>query len=263
MNTTLLIKIENKADIPLIDLTLSLMNVGAQYNRFLDRHNISTEDNKNPLVVKKLETGSVIIELSSMILPIVSELNTVFEFTKYIKDSYDFLLGKSKIAPIAYDKKDLDQLNSIVNLNANSPDSQMNFAANNGATQTINLSINYTEANAIQNGIKKEFEKLKESSPAFYNKQLLRWYQTRFDNKSEFGDKAIIENISKKPIRVIFDNEHIKRNIINTSDFTKPWQELAYIVDVEVLFLDEKPRTYKILGFYPEGTFDPQEEEDS
>ena len=67
MNTTLLIKIENKADIPLIDLTLSLMNVGAQYNRFLDRHNISIEDNKNPLVVKKLETGSVIIELSSMI----------------------------------------------------------------------------------------------------------------------------------------------------------------------------------------------------
>ena len=130
----------------------------------------------------------------------------------------------------------MEQLNSIVNLNANSPDSQMSFLANNGANQTINLSINYTEANAIQNGIKKEFEKLKESSPAFYNKQLLRWYQTRFDTKSEFGDKAIIENISKKPIRVIFDNENTKRNIINTSDFTKPWQELAYIGRRSIVF---------------------------
>lgn len=260
MNTTLVIKIENKTDIPLIDLTMSLMNVGAQYNRFLDRHNISVESNKNPLIVKKLETGSVIIELSSLVLPVVSQINTIFEFTNYIKNSYDFLLGKVKSAPINYDKKDLEQLNSIVNLNAESPDSQMSFSADNGAKQTINLTINYTEANAIQNGIKKEVEKLKEPSPAIYTKQLLKWYQTRFDNKSDFGDKAIIENISKKPIRVIFNHENIKRNIINTSEFTKPWQELAYIVDVEVLFLDEKPRTYKILDFYPDGTFDPEEE---
>ena len=100
MNTTLVIKIENKTDISLIDLTMSLMNVGAQYNRFLDRHNISVESNKNPLIVKKLETGSVIIELSSLVLPVASQLNTIFEFTNYIKNSYDFLLGKVKSAPI-------------------------------------------------------------------------------------------------------------------------------------------------------------------
>ena len=238
--SVLTIKIENKTDVSLVDLTLSLLNVGAQYNRFLDREGINTEDIKNPLVVKKLESGSVIIELSSIILPIINEINTVFEFACYLKNSVDFFLGKIPKSPIKYDKKDLEQINAIVNLTANSPDSQMSFCANNGSAQTVNLVINYTEANATQ--------------------QLLRWYQTRFDNRSAFGDKAIVENISPKPIRVIFAHEDIKRNIINTSNFSKPWQELAYIVDLEVLFLDEKPRTYKILNFYPEGTFNPDED---
>jgi hypothetical protein len=96
---------------------------------------------------------------------------------------------------------------------------------------------------------------------AFYNKQLLWWYQIRFDSKSDSGDKAVIENIFKKPIKVIFKDEVIKQNMINTIGFAKPWQKLAYIVDVEVLFLNEKPKTYKILDFYPEYTFDPDEED--
>ena len=189
------------------------MNVGAQYNRFLDREGINTEDIKNPLVVKKLESGSVIIELSSIILPIINEINTVFEFACYLKNSVDFFLGKIPKSPIKYDKKDLEQINAIVNLTANSPDSQMSFCANNGSAQTVNLVINYTEANATQNGIKKESDKIKALPTSIYDKQLLRWYQTRFDNRSAFGDKAIVENISPKPIRVIFAHEDIKRNI--------------------------------------------------
>lgn len=39
----------------------------------------------------------------------------------------------------------------------------------------------------------------------------------------------------------------------------KPWQELAYIVDVEVLKLGDQPKPYKIIECYTEETFDPKE----
>jgi hypothetical protein len=257
--SALIIKIESLSDIPLVDLTISLLNLGAQYNRFLERKDIYVEEVKNPLVIKKLETGSVIIELVAAVIPALQQINTVYEFTIYIKDTLEFFLGKIDKPPITYDKKDLEQINNIVNLTANTPNSQINFVSNNNSEQVVNLTINYTDSNAIQNRVKYESERLKELPITIYKKQLLKWYQTRFDGKSDKGDKAIIENIYHAPIKVIFETINIKNNIINTKGFTRPWHELAYIVDVEVLLLDKRPKVYKILDFYPEETFDSEE----
>jgi hypothetical protein len=41
--------------------------------------------------------------------------------------------------------------------------------------------------------------------------------------------------------------------------FNKAWHELAYIVDVEVSYINGIPKLYKILNFYPEDTFDPDD----
>jgi hypothetical protein len=90
-----------------------------------------------------------------------------------------------------------------------------------------------------------------------YEKQLLIWYQARFDLSSPTGDKAIIRSISKQPIKVVFSKDDIKLRIMNTIGSDKPWQSLAYIVDVEVLLLGGIPTVYKILNYYPEDTFDP------
>lgn len=37
---------------------------------------------------------------------------------------------------------------------------------------------------------------------------------------------------------------------------SKPWHQLAYIVDVEVQTVNDVPKVYTVLRYYPEDTFD-------
>ncbi len=42
--------------------------------------------------------------------------------------------------------------------------------------------------------------------------------------------------------------------------FDRPWQELAYIVDVKVQRINGVPRLYTIMKVHEEETFDPDED---
>jgi len=41
--------------------------------------------------------------------------------------------------------------------------------------------------------------------------------------------------------------------------FDRPWQALAYVVDVEVQTVRDVPKLYTILRYYPDDTIDPEE----
>ena len=83
------------------------------------------------------------------------------------------------------------------------------------------------------------------------------WYQTKFDSESHTGDKAIIEAISKKAVKVIFDNNAVKEAMLRGDErYSKPWHKLAYIVDVEVQTVNGTPKLYTVLKYYQEDTFD-------
>lgn len=264
MDNRLVIEIKNKSPIPLTDLTLSMLSISSQFSRFLDRNGVEFDRNKSPLYVRELRSGSSIIELAPYVifaLPLMQDFNTVCEFTKYLKNSYDFFLGRIDKSPIEYEKKDLRELSDCVNVTANDPGSQINFIAHSGAKQEINYIVSHTDANASQNVIHKQIESMKEPEKLKYEKQLLRWHQTRFDEKSEYGDRAIIESITRRPVKVIFINEKTKNAMISDVEHGKPWQELAYVVDVEVQTIDGVPKLYTITDFYARDTFDPYEEE--
>lgn len=88
----------------------------------------------------------------------------------------------------------------------------------------------------------------------------MHWYQTKFDNESHTGNKAIIESISKRPQKVIFENNAVKESMLHGDKrFNKPWQELAYVVDVEVQTVNGEPKMYTVLRYYPDQTIDPNE----
>lgn len=86
------------------------------------------------------------------------------------------------------------------------------------------------------------------------------WYQTKFDSESHTGDKAIIESISKKALKVIFENNAVKEAMLKgDSRYSKPWHKLAYIVDVEVQTVSGVPKLYTVLKYYADDNFDPEE----
>ena len=86
------------------------------------------------------------------------------------------------------------------------------------------------------------------------------WYQSKFDTYSSTGDKAVIESISKVPVKVIFENNAVKKAMLaGDTRYLKQWHELAYIVDVIVQTVQGVPKVYTIINYHDENTFDPNE----
>ncbi|CAM9314088.1 class I SAM-dependent methyltransferase [Acinetobacter bereziniae] len=74
---------------------------------------------------------------------------------------------------------------------------------------------------------------------------VLYWTQTRSDNRK--GYKGIIESISDKEVKILFDSDEIQYEMIHGEDQI---YEKAYVVDVYVETIKDKPAVYKIKKFH-------------
>ena len=84
-----------------------------------------------------------------------------------------------------------------------------------------------------------------------HRRKVMYWYQTKFDPNSDTGNKAIIDDISGTGLKVIFENQAVKEEMLHVNPkFGKPWQELAYIVDVEVQTVRGTPKVYRSLSIF-------------
>lgn len=257
---TLQIIIHNKKPIILVDLTKSLLSLNNQYLIFLDKNGITYDDRKGALFIKELKSGSAIIELGTMIcfaLPLFEQFNTLYEFAKNILEISDYFLGKSEEKP-NLSKSDIENISNFFEVNARDPASTIAIQVT-GNNNNINFQFTGTESGAIQNGARKELDKLNDINNSIFKKQLLVFFQARF-NDPKAGTKAIIENVTSKPLKVIFENTNMKNQMMNNhSGFSKPWQKLAYIVDVEVQTIGGIPKVYKIIDYYPDEILDPEQ----
>ncbi|PLX66459.1 MAG: hypothetical protein C0602_12440 [Denitrovibrio sp.] len=212
------------------------------------------------LFIKEVRAGSVELDLVAYALPllhIVYEHGILVNWATTLKTTIDFIKTCSKI-PEFFDKREEKYIKNIVSPIAQDKSLQLFFNAYNGANVTYNFNINHDDASSIISKTPSIQEDNTENG--YMYKQMLKWYQTKFDLKATTGDKAIVESISKKPKKIIFANETIKKSLTSRDDrFEKPWHELAYIVDLEIQFSDQEPILYKILDYYPEDTFDPAE----
>lgn len=57
-------------------------------------------------------------------------------------------------------------------------------------------------------------------------------------NNYKNGNKALISNIYKEPLRVTFENQNIQNEMMISNDDIE-WQNKYYLVDVEVLYDDK------------------------
>jgi len=136
---------------------------------------------------------------------------------------------------------------------------QYNLALKDQAQVTINhYTVTSAEAEMAIKKVRREIVALDDEDQNIHKRKLMYWYQTKFVQHAETGDKAVIEDISIKPIKVIFENDEVKRHMLaGDSRFSRPWHELAYVVDIEVMTVRGQPRMYKVLRYYAQDTIDP------
>ena len=258
------IKINNQKPVALKDLTLSLLSFNHQFQKFIETETESDSGIGTELLIKEVRSGSIIVELVSQVAPIVPliwEGGTLSQWTKVVQDVCLWLLGKQDTPPKELSKQDLQEWNKFLEPVAKDHGSQMNINVSEGGQVVQHITINSTEANAMQNQVTKFIEEMESPVENVHRKQVMYWYQTKFDPNSDTGNRAVIDKISGKHLKVIFENNAVKEEMYGSGiEFGKPWHQLAYVVDVEVETVRGAPKMYKVLRYYPEHTFDPEQE---
>ena len=247
----LTIKIKNKRPVELIDFTDSFSSLGSQYYKYLSENENFNLSPETKLYIKEIRSGSIITELSDLVplvIPFAEHSNSVIEFTGFLKKGFDYFLGKSEEKPKDFDLKDCNNFNNIIKPIAKDNGSNVVFNGDwNFKDSTVNFNFNSVEANAIQNGILKEKEKLKEPEKRKETKVLFYWDSAKYDDKSKAIDRGFIDSIHGSALKVIFEDPTTKSKMLDIEE--NPFH-VAYIVDVEVLEIKGTPSVFKILALH-------------
>lgn len=262
-NDRLQITISNTKPVVLVDLTMALLGVGQQFERFIENETTEQHQTGSELFIKEVRSGSIVVELVAQAIPVAPLLwegGSIFEWVGYARSVIDWLMGKSDSPPKDVTKQDLKQWSNILEPVAKDHGSQLNFTVSSGGRVVNQFFISSEQANAAQNEIRREIGIIDEPSDHTQQKRVMTWYQTKFDDTSKTGNKAVIESISKSSVKVIFESTSVKKALTaGDPRFKKPWNELAYIVDVQVQTVQGIPKVYTVINYYEEDTFDPSE----
>jgi hypothetical protein len=266
MSSILSLKINNKNPLELNELTNALNALAKEYDYFVKNEFGYTKIDRK-LEIKKLEQGSLIIDLAAVAIPLMDNVNVIYDFGKHLINTLDHFVGKTKTDLPSTSKRTCDNLNNFINPIANDIGSSITININNSEnTSVIVREYDNIACNAAQNHITKYKQNLLEEEPSVQRKQAFYWISASFAKTFNISirdntDKGIIEKFDKKAHKVIFENETDRTLMTKYNpEFQKDWQELVYIVDVEIIKIQDVIKTYKILAVHYEDTFDPQEE---
>lgn len=247
----LVIHIENKKPIELMDLTKSLVALANQFNDFVKTtSNVPNREAK--LYVKQIKTGSVILDLVEIAtvgaLPFLENINTIVGFADFLKDGYNYFLGRGGDSNPEFSTRDCSDFAQIVNPIAKDNGSQIiiNTTVNDHSTNVFVMSS--LEANAVQNVIKTTNKLSAIPEPKGEHEKVVMYFDTTKSNvKVEKGNKGIIESIDKKPANILFDSPELQWEVLKGED--NPLTT-AYVVDVKVDTIKGKICSYKIVKLH-------------
>lgn len=252
-DSKLQIHIEYSNKIELEHYINSLHSVNSEYLNYISTARNHLQPNDIKLYVNEIRSGSIITDLiaySPTMLAFAEHANTLIDFTKHITKTINLLKNNSAQEIIKEDKINTTTLNNIQDLVEpilNDNKGKISFdAVNIGDNCTIHLTINSTNANEIYNNAQaiKDFR----PSPKTNIKEqvLLIFTQTNGSTKNINSDKGIIESITKSAVKVRFTSDELKKSMLIEQH---PYK-VAYIVDVEIETIDDKPLLYKVLKFH-------------
>jgi len=242
----IVVEIKNHYPVELLDLTQSLYSFAKEYEGYAHAEFEGADKSGTKLFVKEIRAGSIITELvpiAAGMLPLLSEANTVLGFAKHLKLAMDWLRNPDKETKPVISRNTLTNISSIVDPVAKDSASQLNIHTEIHNHAPVYVTVNSQEANAVQNNARTELDLLRSPIVGRHNKVVMYWWQTRNDT-SQTGDRAIIESISTRPVKVVFESEKAKMDMLTIDDNIF---KHAFIVDVDVETVENRAALYKVV----------------
>ena len=246
-DVALIIKINHSEPVELYDFAKSMMSLSDDYTS----HYTSNPNQPAKLYIKEFRSGSIIAELAPLLAftgDILGNFDSIKSYAESLYGTLNWLLGKCEKQQ-KIDQRQMNNISNIVQPVAQDKGAQMNIGvieAKEGST--VNITLNYHDANVVQNRAKQESKRLQEEKERIvdagdYEQVVMYWERIAAETNT---DRAIIESISDKPVKVSM-SEQIKAEIGLTAQYPFKY---AYIVDVNVETVEGKPKLYKITRYY-------------
>ena len=249
-NNNLIYEIKQIEGVEIDVLCNSLKALQDEYLRFTN--------NRKKIVIKEIRKGSGIFEFTDLLIvsaiSFMEQSNTILQFAEYLAAVKDVILKKKEKLPneMKLTPTTVDNLNSMCSPVMFGNNNILNINVGQLAKITVN-NDDYKEISKHKKQIIKETKTINNSFSKnyIYEKVLFQWVQARFDNK-KIGNQAVIKRIQEKAVKVIFadDNSETKTEM-TTSTHGVDWQNIKYIVDVEIMVDNDRILAYKILKNYP------------
>lgn len=236
--TSLVIKITHGQPIEIADFASTMSAFGQLFSEYSNKNGDSHEARKAKLYLERVDHGSIELRLVEVvtlgILPFVENVNLIMEFAGYLKSVFDFFAASKGKAP-KLTEAECRNFKRALDVVANDNNGEMKiYAVNDNSSHEYNNCVVFQlGANAAQNRLEKEAERLKDESGGSLvrEKVVMTIFQMRGDISQKSGNYAQIDDIARRRVAVRFANEALQTAILGSD--TNPTKQ-AYLVDVEV-----------------------------
>jgi|GEM_PF-7001650 len=248
-----------KADLTLHRVGSALEAISSQYRRLSNKNSIIANQEtdlyleqlsmNSPLRAKLAVAANTIAMLGTQLYLLGNIYNFSHDILSNIASDLKLFSGQEINAEKKFSNSELDDYQNIIKPITLSQGSKLNILGKDESKTTVNINVGWESAHIIENRIR-EYRKLNTlpNQSEVYQEVLLYIYTAVDKTDGEnVGDKGIIDDIYRQPLKLIFPEERpdIKQAILHNNPFKH-----AFLVTVVVLHVENKPIAYKIIELH-------------
>lgn len=236
------------------DFVSTFAGLGGQFERFL-RAEKPDLDGEVKVYVKEVRKGSmeavmVVASVYPQIISTMDHLQIASDFVSRIGRSIEAFRrpgGRLKNAT----KTELTEIIDTVMATANDPDGRASIKAvsyaKDGEKTDCLVEFNTAEARQAVTEIEGQFVEIAAVTDFDHENKLLTFYQSNRKDSGKTGEKGIIEDISTKPLSVVYASDLARERIKGEMlEGERNIYKLGFFVDVNVVTKAGKPVAYRI-----------------
>lgn len=247
-------KLDLAQPIELHDFTASLAGLGGQFERFVRRERPDLEGEVK-VYVKEVRKGCIeaLMFLASAWPVVVGAMDQIQITTQFVRTvarnigAFHRLGGRLPEAS----RTELTEIVDILAATANDPDGRASIKAvkydKSGEDVRFAIQFNTAEARQAIQEIEGQYREIAAVTDFDHENKLLTFFQSNRKDADKTGEKGIIEDISPKPLAVVYASdlarERIKSEMLSGD---RNIYKLGFFVDVNVATKAGKPVAYRI-----------------
>lgn len=250
---SVVVTLDLREPVEINDFIAAFTGLGAQFERFIRRERPDLEGEVK-VYVKEVRKGSYVAELIPLAYnALVTTMDhglIVSQFVRSVADRLNPYRTPGGRLPDA-SKTELTQLVGTLAAVANDPDGRATIAAvhytKDGTKTDFALTFETGEARRAVKEIEGQFRETASVTDFDHENKLLTFFQSNRRDADKTGEKGISEDISPKPLAVIYASdlarERIKGEMLSGS---RNVYKLGFFVDVNVQHQNGRPVAYRI-----------------